>query len=511
MTARRPRLGHRRRLRAAGSLLGALACVAASATFAAAPARADTIRDDEWPVAFLDLPAAQQLSTGAGVTVALLDTGVVTGRADLTGQVTTGPDYAGGVERAGRSGWGEHGTCMASIIAGHGRDGGGAGMLGVAPAAHILSVRVIRDDDAPDVAEPSKDSTPISDGIKYAVDHGAKVISMSLGGDEADAGDDSSALSDAVRYALAHNVVVVAAAGNGATEGDQISYPGGERGVITVAAVDSKAQHAFFSTTGWDVAVAAPGVNLPCDSFDSDNSFMEGSGTSQATAYFSGVVALIKAENPALTPEQIRTVLEQSASDKPAGGRDDDLGFGVIDPVAALKAAKAMAGLPTAPAVGAGVASGHFGYGPAQKVTLATGGLSRRGRAEIGGAVLLVLAFAAAIALWRRPGSGGPGAADGHEQAGGYEAFGAAGPFPPYPPYGPPPSFEQPPPPAYGPPPSLGQQPPSSFAPQQPVPPFSAPPQSYAPQPQPYAPQPEPQPPRPQAPPPPDAGLGSDG
>ena len=237
----------RRRL---GAFAGTLACVAASATFAADPASADTIRDSEWPVAYLNLPGAQQLSSGAGVTVALLDTGVVPGRADLTGQVTTGPDYAGGIEKSGDSGWGEHGTCMASIIAGHGRNGGADGMLGVAPSSHILSIRVIRDDDAPDFGQATTDATPISDGIKYAVDHGAKVISMSLGGEEADAGDDSSAESDAIRYALAHNVVVVAAAGNGATQGNPISYPGGERGVITVAAVDQNSEHAYFSTTG---------------------------------------------------------------------------------------------------------------------------------------------------------------------------------------------------------------------------------------------------------------------
>jgi type VII secretion-associated serine protease mycosin len=497
----RPRRDRRRRLRAAGSLIGALACVAASATFAAAPAHADTIRDDEWPVSFLNLPAAQQLSTGAGVTVALLDTGVVQGRADLTGQVTTGPDYAGGVERSGQTGWGEHGTCMASIIAGHGRDGGGDGMLGVAPAARILSVRVIRDDDAPDVEGSYKDDTPISDGIKYAVDHGAKVISMSLGGDESDAGDDSSAESDAIRYALAHNVVVVAAAGNGATEGNEISYPGGERGVITVAAVDSKARHAYFSTTGWDVSVAAPGVNLPCDAFDSDSSFMEGDGTSQATAYVSGVVALLKAENPVLTPEQIRTVLEQTASHKPAGGRDDELGFGVIDPVAALQAAKKMAGLPAVPAAGPAVASGHFGYGPAEKVTLASGGLTRRARAEIGGAALVVLALATALLLWRRPRPAVP------ETIEVFEVFAAGGPLPPL---GPPSfgqqqfgqqslgqqSFGQP---SFGPPVA-----PPPVIPQQQVPPHSQPTQLQQPQPS----QPPQQPP---APPPPGPGLGSDG
>ena len=231
---------------------------------------------------------------------------------------------------------------------------------------------------------------------------------MSLGGEETDAGDDSSAEADAIRYALAHNVVVVAAAGNGATEGDDVSYPGGERGVITVAAVDSEARHAYFSTTGWDVAVAAPGVNLPCDAFDSDASFMVGDGTSQATAYVSGVVALVRAENPTLTPEQIRGLLERTATRKPAGGRDDQTGFGVVDPVAALRAAKQMSGLQPVPAAGPALASGHLGYGPAQHVTLASGGLTRRSRAEIGGAVLLVLALLAALRLGRRPRGGGP-------------------------------------------------------------------------------------------------------
>ena len=403
MSAGRPGLLPRaaRRLSAAAA---ALACLGAATVWTAPAASADAIRDSEWPVSFLNLPAAQQLSKGSGVTVGLLDTGVVQGRADLTGQVTTGPDYAGGVERPGQPGWGEHGTCMASIIAGHGRDGGGDGMLGVAPSAHILSVRVIRDDDAPDLGEATTDATPISDGIKYAVNHGAKVISMSLGGDESDAGDDSSAESDAIRYALAHNVVVVAAAGNGAQQGNAVSYPGGERGVITVAAVDSSGQHADFSTTGWDVAVAAPGVDLPCDAFDSDGSYLEGSGTSQATAYVAGVAALLLAENPLLSPAQVRTLLEQTATRKPAGGRNDEVGFGVVDPVAALKAAKTYSALPAVPAAGPGVASGHFGYGATTTVAAASGGTTARTRALIGGgALLLLLSLVAAAFLLRRP------------------------------------------------------------------------------------------------------------
>ena len=388
-----------RRLSAAVAALG---CLATYTLVTASPARADDIRDKEWPLAFLNASAANRISSGSGVTVALLDSGAMTSRADLTGQITTGPDYAGGVERPGQTGWGEHGTCMASIIAGHGR-GGPNGMLGIAPGAHVLSVRVIRDDDAPDINQPTKSATPISDGIRYAVDHGAQVISMSLGGSDVGADADSTPEADAIRYALDHNVVVVAAAGNSADKGNSIQFPGAERGVISVAAVDSAGRHAAFSTTSWDVSVAAPGVNLPCDAAASDDEYLLGDGTSQATAYVAGIVALLKAENHALSPAQIRDILEATARDKPAGGRDDRLGFGIVDPVAALRAAtatKASAETPTA--ANAGPTSGHFGYGQAAVVSEAAPSFGALPRAIVGGVVLLAAAGAISFVILRR-------------------------------------------------------------------------------------------------------------
>jgi len=391
---------HGRRLAAAATALG---CAAAwSLALAAAPAHADDIRDKEWPLSFLDASAANRVSTGSGITVALLDSGVVGNRVDLTGQVTTGPDYAGGTERPGETGWGEHGTCMASIIAGHGR-GGGDGMLGIAPHSHVLSIRVIRDDDAPDIDGPTTSQTPISDGIRYAVDHGAQVISMSLGGNDAGADSDGTPEADAIRYALDHNVVVVVAAGNSADKGNAIQFPGAERGVISVAAVDSGGKHAAFSTTSWDVSVAAPGVNLPCDAAASDDEYLLGDGTSQATAYVAGIAALIKSENRGLSPTQVRDVLEQSARDKPAGGRDDEIGFGIVDPVAALKAAAKTQDTAQLPVAGnIGPANGHFGYGQAMVVTEPTPSFGALPRAIVGGAVLLLAAIAVAFVLLRR-------------------------------------------------------------------------------------------------------------
>lgn len=387
-----------RRLAAMATALG---CVAAW-SLAAAPARADDIRDKEWPLSFLDASAANRINSGSGITVALLDSGVMGERVDLTGQVTTGPDYAGGTEQPGQTGWGEHGTCMASIIAGHGR-GSSDGMQGIAPRAHVLSIRVIRDDDAPDINGPTTSQTPITDGIRYAVDHGAQVISMSLGGSDAGADSDGTPEADAIRYALDHNVVVVVAAGNSADKGNAIQFPGAERGVISVAAVDSDGRHAAFSTTSWDVSIAAPGVNLPCDAAASDDEYLLGDGTSQATAYVAGIAALVKSKNRGLSPTQVRDIFEQTARDKPAGGRDDEIGFGIVDPVAALKAAAATMDAAQLPVAGnTGPADGHFGYGRAMVVTEPAPSFAAFPRAVVGAAVLLLAAIAAAFVLLRR-------------------------------------------------------------------------------------------------------------
>jgi type VII secretion-associated serine protease mycosin len=439
-----------RRIAAAATALG---CVV-TWSLAAAPAHADEIRAKEWPLAFLDSTAANRISTGSGVTVALLDSGVVGRRVDLTGQVTTGPDYAGGIEQPGETGWGEHGTCMASIIAGHGR-GGGDGMLGIAPGAHVLSIRVIRDDDAPDIGQPTTSQTPISDGIRYAVNHGAQVISMSLGGSDAGADTDSTPEADAIRYALDHNVVVVVAAGNSADKGNAIQFPGAERGVISVAAVDSSGSHAGFSTTSWDVSVAAPGVNLPCDAATSDDEYLLGDGTSQATAYVAGIAALVKAKNHGLSPTQVRDILEQTARSKPAGGRDDELGFGIVDPVAALKAAATTKDAAQLPVAGnTGPVSGHFGYGQAAIVTEPTPSFGALQRAIVGGIVLFVTGIVVAFILLRR--------ARRQALVDLPPAAPYLMPYAPYPGAWPQPQPQQPQPPAANPPPPTWPQPPQS-------------------------------------------------
>src|SRR5262249_23040774 len=140
----------------------------------AAPALAAPRLPLKWEVVALGLSQAQRLSQGAGVTVAVIDTGVVDSHPALRGKVTTGPDYAGSSARRGMSYWGDHGTAMASDV------------LRVAPRARILSIRAITDDADPVRKDAKKlwqqsGPSPITKAVRYAVDHGAQVISMSLG------------------------------------------------------------------------------------------------------------------------------------------------------------------------------------------------------------------------------------------------------------------------------------------------------------------------------------------
>ncbi|MGH3213126.1 MAG: S8 family serine peptidase, partial [Trebonia sp.] len=202
------------RLALASCVAGAAAALPFLAVPAASAAPADQVRDSQqWVLNMLDVPAAWMNASGEGVTVAVIDSGVNPDVSDLTGSVITGPDLTGLSTPSINSHWGEHGTWMASIIAGHGHDGG-SGIDGVAPAAKILSIRVIPDKDDPGYAKYDKEpeqtiQDSLAKGIRFAVQHGAKVISMSIGYSAP-----SGAVRAAVEYAYEHDVVLVASSGN---------------------------------------------------------------------------------------------------------------------------------------------------------------------------------------------------------------------------------------------------------------------------------------------------------
>ncbi|MGW2702080.1 type VII secretion-associated serine protease mycosin [Streptomyces sp. NPDC001340] len=388
---RRPMRGHRR-MRVTGSVVSLL-LAGSLVLLPSAAAHADSIRAQQWGLSALHLDEAWRTTKGQGVTVAVLDTGVEADHPDLAGNVLSTKDMIGFGAEAGDRAWARHGTAMAGIIAGHGHGPGNTeGVMGVAPEAKILPVRVILEDGDPARAKArTTRGNALADGIRWAADHGADVINLSLGDDSNSAHPEPSE-DEAVQYALKKGVVVVASAGNGGDKGDHVSYPAAYPGVIAATAVDKFGTRASFSTRRWYAAVSAPGVDVVIA--DPDHKYYEGWGTSAASAFVSGAAALIKAAHPTLTPAQVKKLLEDTARDAPVGGRDDSRGFGMIDPAAALKAAARLKPQHLGPA---SYDKKYFGPGPdTPRSSTSTSDWAGPLAGSIGG-VLLV----AAVVLWR--------------------------------------------------------------------------------------------------------------
>ncbi|MDX2818139.1 type VII secretion-associated serine protease mycosin [Streptomyces sp. NPDC006207] len=375
---------------------------AALALMPVVPAHADAVRDADWALDALHAQEAWQRTKGAGVTVAVLDTGVDGTHPDLTGQVLKGKDMVGFGARRGDSAWARHGTGMAGIIAGHGHGPGGSdGVLGIAPEARILPVRVILEDKDPQrkKARTTRGSA-LADGIRWAADHGADVINLSLGDDSRTAHPEAQE-DDAIQYALRKGVVVVASSGNGGEQGNRASYPAAYPGVIAVAAVDRYGSRAAFSTRRWYATVAAPGVDVVIA--DPNRRYYEGWGTSTASAYVSGTAALVRSAYPRLSPAQVKRLLEESARNTPAEGRDDAVGYGLVDPAAALKAAAKLKPEGAVPSA-APYARKYFGAGPdAAKAAAAADGDALGDGIAVAFAIAGTGLVAAAALLWLRP------------------------------------------------------------------------------------------------------------
>ncbi|MER5880568.1 type VII secretion-associated serine protease mycosin [Streptomyces sp. NPDC001910] len=395
--------GRTRRLRAAPATRGprlSRRSAALSALLAAslalvptAAAHADGIRAQQWGLDAMHTQQAWRTTKGKGITVAVLDTGVDARHPDLTGNVLTGKDMVGfGASRGDRA-WARHGTAMAGIIAGHGHGAGDAdGVMGIAPEARILPVRVILED-----ADPARSKArttrgnALAEGIRWATDQGADVINLSLG-DDSKSAHPEPAEDAAVQYALKKGVAVVASAGNGGEKGDHISYPAAYPGVIAATAVDRYGTRASFSTRRWYATVSAPGVDVVIA--DPDDRYYEGWGTSAASAFVSGAVALIRAAHPGLAPAQIKQLLEDTARNVPSGGRDDARGFGFIDPAAAIEAGGRLK-----PEGLASAAYGRKYFGPGPETPDDDGG-SADWAGPLAGALGVGL-LAAAVVLWR--------------------------------------------------------------------------------------------------------------
>ncbi|TDB75715.1 peptidase S8 [Actinomadura sp. KC216] len=255
------------------------------------------------------------LSTGEGVTVALLDTGVQADLPELQGVVLPGMNAEGGggdgrEDLDKTSEYPGHGTGMAALIAGQ---GGGTGMVGVAPDVKILPII-------------TQSREAFTKGIRYAVDHGAQVVNLS----QATPGRCDEELQESVAYALGKGAVIVAGAGNDGELGNVSNSPANCKGVLAVGAVDGRGNPWEKTQRQPYVMVAAPGVETV--TVLRDGNLYPGSGTSDAAALTSAAVALIRAKHPQMTNREVVRQLIASAADLYKKGKDDRTGYGMIRP-----------------------------------------------------------------------------------------------------------------------------------------------------------------------------------
>lgn len=287
------------------------------------------VRELPWAQKVLDPQKVWPHSTGAGVLVAVVDSGVDADHPQLRGKVHDGRDFYTTQQRPATFDCVSHGTGVAGIIAAGPLPG--VGFHGVAPDAAILPVR-ISDRDVDDRGDSLRiDPQILANGIRYAADAGAKVMALALAGY-----DDFPAVRAAVAHAVAKDVLVVAAAGNGRQSGaaEYPSYPAAYDGVLGVGAVDIDGALMPGSRTGRYVDLVAPGVKVLAPSRVDGHTYVD--GTSFATPFVAGAAALVRAARPTLTAAQVAQRLIATASPARGGQHSTAYGAGLVNPYRAV-------------------------------------------------------------------------------------------------------------------------------------------------------------------------------
>jgi hypothetical protein len=267
------------------------------------------------------LPEAHELALGRKVTVAVIDSLVDTTHPDLAGAVVRSFDAVGGADARPDF----HGTAIAGIIRAHGV------VDGVAPQAEIMAVRAFRTRPG---ALPDTTTELLLGAVDWAVGHGAKVLNMSF------VGPRNGQLQELLQAANRKGIVVVAAAGNGGPKAPP-AFPAAFPGVIAVTAVDADDRRYSHANRGSYIAVAAPGVDILAPVEGGKHELL--SGTSFATAYVSGIAALLLERDPNMDPATVAHVIAAGADDLGPAGRDDDFGAGRVNALTALKSVHAVA------------------------------------------------------------------------------------------------------------------------------------------------------------------------
>lgn len=363
--------------------------VAASAALRSAPACATPltpvrpVEATPWPQQRYDPARLAPLSTGAGVTVAVVDSGVDRTHPQLAGRVLPGtdllePDGDGGRDCAG------HGTGVASIIAAAPLPG--VAFHGLAPAARILPVRVSEQQ----VVQGRESGRTVSPGefaraIRWAVDQDADVVNLSV----VLYADDPQVRS-AVRYAVERDVVLVAAVGNLHDSGDPRPFPAAYDGVLGVGAIGSDGARATFSQTGSYVDLVAPGSEVLVAAPAQGHQRVE--GTSYAAPFVAATAALLRAYRPELTATEVVQRIVATADPAPGPGHGGGYGAGVLNPYRAVT--DTGGGRSSGPPAVAALADDRADPAVLARQTRRT---AARDRALVAGAVIGVTAIAVVV------------------------------------------------------------------------------------------------------------------
>ncbi len=286
----------------------------------------DAEYQQQWAMSTVQAPAAWDTTTGEGkpVTVAVIDTGIDLQHPDLQDHVVPGLDMIAKTDK-GRDGNG-HGTHVAGIVGAVANNG--KGIAGMNWGARLMPIRVMG-------ADGSGADVDIADGIRWAADHGAQVLNMSLGGYQ-----DGESIREAVAYAVNKGCLVVAAMGN--DNSGEPAYPAALPGVLAVGATGQQDQRASFSNTGSWMGLSAPGVGifstLPTYATKIPHKRPYGplSGTSMAAPLVAGLASLVWSRHPEWSAKQVAQRLEQTADDLGTAGKDDQFGAGRINAQKAL-------------------------------------------------------------------------------------------------------------------------------------------------------------------------------
>ncbi|MFI5674508.1 S8 family serine peptidase [Streptomyces cellulosae] len=315
--------------------LGAFAIV--SSGLAPSAVAAD-VQSQQWYLDAMDATGMWKVSTGKGVKVAVIDSGVNPETSSLKGQVL-GDEVPKSVAYHATKDFNGHGTSVAELIAG---TGAGGGLKGVAPGAKVVPYR-IRLDGLKDKAETKK--TPeAAEAIKAAADTDAKIINMSFGSPYLYPDEEA-----AIKYAQSKGKLMFASVGNEAEKKNDIGYPAAYPYVVGVAAADENGRVGKFSEHGEYVDLAAPGLKVPvwCDA--TFRAYCDEAGTSFASAIASASAALIWSAHPNWTANQVlRTLIDTAGRTWTKQERSNYVGYGMVRPRKVLENSKINPGSPSA-------------------------------------------------------------------------------------------------------------------------------------------------------------------